>query len=255
MPDKTELRRKDFYTALVLIGLSLFFLYKTSEIPFFEANAAGVESGKWYNSAALVPYAIFVAMLVLSCALLVIAIREGGKPTQLRFEQLSEWFAHGGGKITLIAVFLLLYIFALVPRVDFTIASALIFAALVFSFHEDRLRPMMICLMFVAIPSLYALVIHFPRAEWTKPHDDDWVALICLGLMCAAVLSEIRMAHGRLPFYAKLTPLIAIALPLFLVITMAFGFRQNVPNRTGLIFQQIEYHYYVTLKPWLQGKS
>ncbi len=255
MSDKTELRRKDFYTALILIGLSLFFLYKTSEIPFFEANAAGVESGKWYNSAALVPYAVFVAMLVLSCTLLMIAIREGGKPAHLNFNQVSEWFARGGGKITLIAAFLLLYIFALVPRVDFTIASALIFAALVFSFHEDRLRPMMICLLFVGIPSLYAFLVHFPRTEWTKPHDDDWIALISLVIMCVCVMAEIRFANGRLPFYARLTPVIAVVLPLFLVVTMAFGFRQNVPNRTGLVFQQIEYHYYVTLKPWLQGKT
>ncbi|MEP3275966.1 MAG: hypothetical protein ABJN26_26785 [Stappiaceae bacterium] len=255
MRDKTELRRKDFYTALVLIGLSLFFLYKTSEIPFFEANAAGVESGKWYNSAALVPYAVFVAMLVLSVTLLVIAIKGGGKPTHLSFEQFSGWFVQGGGKVTLIAVYLLLYIFALVPRIDFTIASALVFAALVFSFHEDRFRPMLLGLFFVAVPSFYALVVHLPRAEWTKPHDDDWVGLISFILLCISVMTEIRLTHGRFPFYAKLTPFIAAFLPLLLVVTMAFGFRQNVPNRTGLIFQNVEYHYYVTIKPWLAGKS
>ncbi len=44
-------------------------------------------------------------------------------------------------------------------------------------------------------------------------------------------------------------PAIAILAPLILVCAMAFGFRQNVPNRGGLIFKQIEYHYYVTLRP------
>ena len=41
----------------------------------------------------------------------------------------------------------------------------------------------------------------------------------------------------------------AVLVPLMLVLAMAFGFRQNVPNRSGLLFSQIEYHYYVTLKP------
>jgi hypothetical protein len=44
-------------------------------------------------------------------------------------------------------------------------------------------------------------------------------------------------------------PVIAILAPVILVCAMAFGFRQNVPNRGGLIFSQIEYHYYVTLRP------
>lgn len=47
----------------------------------------------------------------------------------------------------------------------------------------------------------------------------------------------------------RLTPVIAVAAPLILVCAMAFGFRQNVPARGGLIFKQIEYHWYVTLKP------
>ena len=47
----------------------------------------------------------------------------------------------------------------------------------------------------------------------------------------------------------RVTPWIAVGAPLILVCAMAFGFRQNVPNRGGLIFSQIEYHYYVTLRP------
>jgi len=48
---------------------------------------------------------------------------------------------------------------------------------------------------------------------------------------------------------ARATPWIAALAPLILICAMAFGFRQNIPNRGGLLFSQIEYHYYVTLRP------
>ena len=44
-------------------------------------------------------------------------------------------------------------------------------------------------------------------------------------------------------------PVIAVVAPLILILAMAYGFRQNVPNRGGLIFKQIEYQYFVNIKP------
>ena len=81
--EKQALRVRDFWTALVLIGLSLFFLWRTSRLPFFKASAAGV-SAEWFNSAALVPYGIFAALLGLGLSLLAIAVRDGGAPRLLR---------------------------------------------------------------------------------------------------------------------------------------------------------------------------
>jgi hypothetical protein len=56
----------------------------------------------------------------------------------------------------------------------------------------------------------------------------------------------LRQGGGRV---ARATPWIAVLAPLVLICAMAFGFRQNIPNRGGLLFSQIEYHYYVTLRP------
>ena len=76
-----------------------------------------------------------------------------------------------------------------------------------------------------------------------KPHDDDWL------VMAAWVLLTLWMfAHDRSRI-ARATPWVAVLTPLILVTAMAFGFRQNVPNRGGLLFSKIEYHYYVTLRP------
>ncbi|QKV19105.1 hypothetical protein [Oricola thermophila] len=256
MNERTRLRQQDFWTALTLIAVSGFFLFKTSEIPFFQANAAGVESGRWYNSAALVPYGIFAAILLLGVMLLVTAIRQGGTPDAGQFRSVVAWMRSDSvQRMAAGALVMLAYIFALVPRVDFILSSALVLLALIYGFHETRLRATRIALLVVLVPSVYALAAHLPRSEWNAHHDDDWLTLAAFVALTLVMYVEIRRAGRRPDAYLKIAPVIAVAVPILLIIAMAFGFRQNVPNRTGLVFQKIEYHYYVTIKPWLAGKD
>ncbi len=259
MQDLTTRRRQDFWTALLLIAVSLFFLQQTSEIPFFKADAAGVDAGQWYNSAALVPFGIFGLLLLLSIGLLINAIRHGGLPESFRGGALAwyrvvNWAARSDvSRMVATALIMLAYIFALVPRVDFTIASALVLLALIYGFNATRPRATAIALVAVLLPSLFSLIAFFPRARWGASHLDDILVLAAFLLLIPIALIETRRAEGKIGQVLKLAPLLAFLFPLFLVIVMAFGFRQNIPTRTGLLFQQIEYHYYVTLKPWLGG--
>lgn len=248
--DKTELRRRDFRTALLLAGLSIFFLIRTAALPFYEVSAAGVE-GAWYNSAALVPYLIFGALLVLSLALLAVALREGGAPAGLSWPRIDT----RAQRVMAISAIMLAYIVALVPRVDFVIASALVILALILAFHQQRRAPTVIALTAILVPAAYALAVHFPPAEWQAPHDDDWVALVAFVALVVVGLAEARRHHGRIGAVLGYAPVLAVVLPLCLVCAMAFGFRQNVPNRGGLIFTQIQYHYFVTLRPlWTEAR-
>ncbi len=233
--------------------VSLFFLFKTSEIPFWDTQSAGVESAEWYNSAALVPYGIFIALFVLALSLLVISIQDGGAKYALSL--LGLGYSHYEAvRLTSISVILFFYIFGLVPRVDFIIASALMITALIWGFHRGDRFNMVFCAGVITAVSLYAMLVHFPRSEWSKPHDDDWVALVAfLGLTLFMFFRDKR--KGNFDRITKITPVISVITPLILVLAMAFGFRQNVPNRTGLVFSKIEYHYYVTLRPLWQGKK
>ena len=256
MDDRRPLRRQDFWTALILIAASVFFLWETSKIPFFRANAAGVESGQWYNSAALVPYGIFATILLLSIALLVIAIRQGGAPDTMTWPTIRAWLTGAGSaRMVAVALIMLAYIFALVPRVEFSIASALVLLALIYGFHTRRAAPAVIALIAVMVPAVYAIIVNFPQSRWNVPHDDDWLTLIAFAALLPAMIVESRIAKQRLDAFLKAAPVIAIVVPLFLVTVMAFGFRQNVPNRTGLLFKQIEYHYYVNVRPFLSEQN
>ena len=256
MYDKSSLRRQDFWTALLLIAVDLLMLYKTSEIPFFQAGAAGMSSGDWYNSAALVPYCVFILILVLCIALLITAIRQGGAPRMQVFGAVWGWAtSQAGARAEAAAVMMLAYIFCLVPRVDFTLSSGLVLLALIYGFHETRARATLISLIAVLVAAFYALVRHYPQSQWSAPHDDDWVTLATFVVLTVVMFVEVKITSGTLDRYLKIAPLLALIAPLLLIVAMAFGFRQNVPNRTGLVFQQIEYQYFVNLKPWLNGSK
>lgn len=240
--DLAILRARDFWAALALLFLSLFFLWRTSLIPLFGGNRAGVNGADWYNSAAVVPLGIFAALFVLSVVLLGIALKAGAGEHAFSLLGLG-WNKAEALRFTTIGIVLFFYVSGLVPRVDFIISSGLLITALVFGYYGGHANRMITVAIAVSIAGIYALARHLPQSEWGA-WDDDWVALTIWGLLTLLVLAK---AKGDRVLRAA--PIIAIAAPTILVCAMAFGFRQNVPNRGGLIFKQIEYHYYVTLRP------
>lgn len=90
MDDKVGLRARDFWTSLILIALSVAFLWQTSLLPFYDAKAAGVNSAQWFNSAAIVPFGIFGLLLLLAITLLTISIRDGGAARALRSVGIND---------------------------------------------------------------------------------------------------------------------------------------------------------------------
>lgn len=239
---KAELRARDFVSSLVLMALSAFFIWRTLLIPLWGENRAGVSGLEWFSSAAIVPLGIFVSLLVLSVVLLVISIRDGGAKRALGAAGIG-WNPAEARRFGTIAVILFFYIFALVPRVDFLISSGLLITALIHGYHGGVGRRMWLAAAVVSVPGLYAFVMHFSRNAWNA-HGDDWVALAVWVAFSIYVFWRRRAEPLRVAI-----PVIAIVAPLVLILAMAFGFRQNVPNRGGLIFKQIEYQYFVNIKP------
>jgi hypothetical protein len=240
--DKDILRARDFWGAIVLFFLSVFFLWRTSFIPLFGQNRAGVSGADWYNSAALVPFGIFGALLILSLVLLSISIKAGGAKTALSATGIG-WSRAEALRFGTLATILFFYIVGLVPRVDFIISSGLLITALIHGYHGGRPDRMVLVTAFVAVPGTYALAGYLQRSEWNR-HGDDWLALAMWAVLTLWIL--IRHRNDRV---ARIIPVIAVTAPVILVLAMAFGFRQNVPNRGGLLFKQIEYQYFVNIKP------
>ncbi|AML53645.1 hypothetical protein RC74_11910 [Falsihalocynthiibacter arcticus] len=240
--DISVLRARDFWAALVLIAISAFFLWRTSFIPLFGSNRAGVSGASWYNSAAIVPLGVFGALFILGLVLLITAIRAGGAKTALTAVGIG-WNRFEAIRFSTIAIIIGFYIVGLVPRVDFILCSGLLITALIYGFHTGNPRRMITSAIAVFTPAAYALAVHLPQSEWAAPHDDDWLTLAVW-----IILSGLAWLGPR-DAVARAIPIIAIITPIILVCAMAFGFRQNVPNRSGLIFSQIQYQYYVNIRP------
>ncbi|SET48021.1 hypothetical protein [Oceanicella actignis] len=240
--DKAVLRARDFWASLALIALSLFFLWKTSAIPFLGENRAGVSGAGWYASAALAPLGIFGGLLILSRVLLAISIRSGGAAHALSAVGIG-WNRAEALRFATIAAMLFFYIAGLVPRVDFILASGLLITALIYGYHGGHARRALLASAVVALAGGYALIANGPQAAWNR-HGDDWLALACWLGLTLPVLRAARQERAL-----RVVPALAFFAPFILVCAMAFGFRQNVPARGGLIFKQIEHQYYVTLRP------
>ena len=237
-----ELRARDFWSALVLIAIALFFLWKTSGLSLGAHSGAGVSSAGWYTSAAVVPFGIFGALLVLALVLLGISIRSGGAAQAMSGLGLG-WNPQEASRIGAIGLILLCYIVGLVPRVDFILGSALLITALICGFHGRAGRGATVPVSALGLAGGFALLAYPLQSDWAQS-GDDWVTLgLLIGL---TVWHQYTGARDRA---LRLTPVLALGLPLLLICAMAFGFRQNVPNRSGLIFSKIEYTYYVHLRP------
>ena len=240
MSDETlTLRRRDFWTALFLMALSLFFLWQTLEIPFGNTNNAGIDRIRWYDSAAVVPFALFCALFVLGAVLLVIAIRAGALSGRARI----GWNGAEALRFVTIGICLLAYIGALVPRVDFILASALLIACLIHGYHGGHPARMRLAAGVMGLAGVFSFAVYPAQADW-RALGDDWLVLVLLVVLL--VWTQVGAKGDKV---ARAIPWVALLAPTLLICAMAFGFRQNVPARTGLIFGQIEYHYYVTLRP------
>ncbi|MEX0277874.1 MAG: hypothetical protein AB3N19_10175 [Ruegeria sp.] len=244
--DTLVMRARDFWASLVLIAVSLFFLWKTSDIPLWGENRAGVSGSDWYNSAAIVPLFIFGGMLILSLVLLANSIRSGGARNALDAAGIG-WDKIEVFRTSTIGLILLAYVVGLVPRVDFILCSGLLITALTYGYYGGHARRALVACVMVVAAGLFALISFPAQADWNA-HVDDWVTLVLW-----IVLTILVLAKAGSERVLRVVPFVAILAPLILVCAMAFVFRQNVPARGGLIFKQIEYHYYVTLRPMWKG--
>ncbi|MBX2804862.1 MAG: hypothetical protein KTR19_02725 [Hyphomicrobiales bacterium] len=240
--DKRILRARDFWGSIVLILTSVFFLIETRTIPLFEGSSAGVSGIQWYDSAAIVPLCIFTSLLLLGCLLLGISIRAGGAEQALSAVGLG-WDRFEAIRFSTIMVCLSAYIFGLVPRVDFIIASALLLSCLIWGYTSGSTKRMGLVAAIMALAATQALAFNASQALWSR-YNDDYFTLAVWGALVIFMLATDGARR-----MTRAVPVISVIVPLFLIMAMAFGFRQNVPARTGLLFKQIEYHWFVTLKP------
>ncbi len=137
MKNKGGLRKADFWTSIVLFGLGAAMIAEATTFPM-QDSYGGVQN-VWYVSPALFPLLVAGALVVLSVVLFVNAIVTGGA------RQALAALGQGIGTISerdfrLIAIVALIaaYVYGLIPRMDFLVATVLFLQAFVVAFYVDR---------------------------------------------------------------------------------------------------------------------
>lgn len=166
MLDTEKLRKADIFSGTAIFSLGLFIISQAVQMPMKDSYA-GVQN-VWYVSPALFPMFIGAMLALLGVLLMRTAIKEVG------MSGLRSVFAYFGSpdfivflkrKDTIryyaIILNLLVYVFVLIPRVDFFIASILFLLIFFFEFycasHEYLIK--LIYLEFLGALLLIALMV------------------------------------------------------------------------------------------------
>jgi hypothetical protein len=132
-----SLRKADFWTSIVLFALGVAMFIGATTFPMTDSYG-GVQN-VWYVSPALFPLIIATALVILSLVLFANAIvTVGVRDAVADIGRLSYRLSERDVRLVMVIALIGAYVYALVPRVDFFLATALFLQAFIGSFYPER---------------------------------------------------------------------------------------------------------------------
>ena len=229
MDDLLRMRRADFWTSLIFFGIAAGMIGSAMTMPLKE-SFAGVQNA-WYVSPALLPLMIAGGLLILATTLLCNAIRTGG--ASAAFASLGRWAeaSRDAAARMLVSIAMITgYVFGLIPRVDYVIATALFLQVFIAAFYVGRkeiMRLQTASFLLVVAPAFVADLFGVYPSPGTAPRYglDLIVLLIGFGL---GLVTWRRLAPdpiGRRRFAIT----IAVSIVVALLTSVSFKFGLLVP--------------------------
>ena len=152
--NKVRLRKHDLWTSLALLALAVAMAWEATGYPM--TDSYGGVRNVWYVSPALFPLLVATGLFLLSLILLINSVLSGGARAALRGHVDRAGSAAAVGRFAAIAALLAAYVYALVPRVDFFIATVIFLQAFFAVFHVTGRNITRPCLMIFAAGSACA---------------------------------------------------------------------------------------------------
>jgi hypothetical protein len=245
MLEKTKLRKADAFTALGLIAFGIYILVEAFKMPM--KDSWGGVMNVWYVSPAIMPIAIGVAILLLSIALLVNAVREVGIPelraTLLRvLARAVRKPSDGNVMFFAMASQFLLWVYLYIPRIDFFLNSVLFLMAFIAMFYFDSVR------LLKRIWTLYLAGAAFFLAYYATgvgktayaafKYSGDVLMLVFVILFAIVTGNLVKAEGGDLKEQKRKyrnMMLIAILFPLFICPVFKFLLQVPLPYEGGII--------------------
>ncbi len=248
MKDKGGLRKADFWTSIVLFALGVAMIGEATTFPMTDSYG-GVQN-VWYVSPALFPLLVAGALVVLSAVLFVNAIVTGGA------RQALAGLGQGIGRINerdfrLIAIVALIaaYVYGLIPRMDFFVATVLFLQAFVVAFYVDRpalakIHVVVFCAVSLVMGALAALGVSRTRGS------DSALLIDVAGMAVFAALAAYAYASvitGRGPSEdrrrLRIALTISVVVPLVLCPTFKYFLLVPLPVE-GIVIEAMDHLNY-----------
>ncbi len=122
--DKKELRKKDLLASLVLLGVSIWAWVESLKMIF--VDLPGVKKVGWFVAPGVFPLIVSSGLIITSLIILKIAIKESGGIKREDWKRWGKYLASSDFLISLLeAALLLFYIFFLLKRIHFSIATVI----------------------------------------------------------------------------------------------------------------------------------
>jgi len=236
--DKTELRKKDFITSLILIAFGIFMiLYTLTVIPM--KDSFGGVMNVWYVSPGLFPLGIGILIIILGIVLCNRAIKDGG--AKKFFQDLSHREKDSSGKtLRFFGILLVIfaYVYLYIPRIDYFLSTLLCLAVFISFFYLDRGDLLKRLFTFYLTGCLLFLIVFLMGID--KPLNERFLyfmdLLVFLFFLAYIVYSGILIrGDGVLQKKLKITLMMSIIPSLVLIPSFKYLLLVPLPVEGGFI--------------------
>lgn len=254
MKDKTGLRKADFWTSLILFAVGVAMLGGATTFPMRDSYG-GVQN-VWYVSPALFPLLVAGALILLSAVLFANAVVTGGaRRAIVDFRGAARRVAERDLRLVAIVALIAGYVYGLIPRMDFFVATILFLQAFVVAFYVERptlsrVHVVAFCAISVAMGVLAAMGVTHTRGSHAA------LLIDVAGVAVFAVLAAFAYASviiGREPSddrrRLRIALMISILVPLILCPTFKYLLLVPLPTE-GVLIEAMD-----TLQYALRGLS
>ena len=156
--NKTEMRKKDFVTSIVLVAFGLFMILYTILVIPMKDSWGGVMN-VWYVSPGLFPASIGIFIILMGFVLMRRAIQDGGAKKFL--EDISKKRESSGKTLRFLGILVVIsaYVYLHIPRVDYFLSTVLCLMVFISFFYFDRPGILKKLFIFYSVGCLFFLVL------------------------------------------------------------------------------------------------
>lgn len=254
MMEKDQLRKADIFSGSLIVLLGLFIISQAFGMPMKD-SWGGVQN-VWYVSPALFPLLVGGMLTFLGLVLISIALKtvgQDGFKSVFSF-LLSSSFVDFLRKPEIVRFYgivanLMVFVFVLVPRVDFFLGAVLFLLVCFFMFYLQN--PLLLLKVFwFIISSALLLGVYFGLGLGDTlfqklDYAQDWIVIGCILSLCFLVGSSIRGDADVVKKY-RLALIIAFAAPLTIGVIFKYFLLVPMPFE-GLVVQLLDSIWYADM--------